>query len=58
MAGVASWSFALMNKRPKLGSGESELNVHLWVGVTPRYFHSVALRMTSTVSSGMSHIGK
>jgi hypothetical protein len=31
MAGVVNWSFALMNKRPKLGSGESELNVYLWV---------------------------
>lgn len=31
MAGVASWLFATMNKRPKLGSGKGGLNVHLWV---------------------------
>jgi hypothetical protein len=30
MFGVASWSFATMNERPELRSGQGELNVHLW----------------------------
>jgi hypothetical protein len=47
-----------MNKWPKLGRGKYVANDRIWVGITPRYYYCVAVRMTSTVSSGMSHIGK
>ena len=58
LAARESGHIAEMNERPKLGSEERGVNVRLWVDVTSRYFRCVALRMTLTVSSGMSHIGK
>ena len=56
---VIIWLFAgEMNERWVSGNAIGPLNDRIWVCVTPCYIHSVALTMTSTVSSGMSHIGK
>lgn len=60
MATDRPWSAtpAAVNERPLSSTVEVRLDGQKWVGVTARYFHSVASSMTSTVSSGMSHIGK